>query len=65
MLWRDAASPMLGAGDVSADRILLRICGCALEVVSGVPRILDRMVDPIWGTACEVVFGPPRMVFFI
>jgi hypothetical protein len=65
ILYRDAAKPIPGAGDVSADRMLFRICGCALEEVSGAPRILDRIVDPICGAACEVVFVPPRMVFFI
>ena len=65
ILCRDAAKPVPGVGDVSADRMLFRICGCALEEVSGAPRILDRIVDPVCGVACEVVFVPPRIVLFI
>jgi hypothetical protein len=47
MLCRDAARPMPRAGEVSAERMLCRIWGCALEAVSGAPRMLVRMVDPI------------------
>jgi hypothetical protein len=65
MLWRDAASPMLGAGDASADLMLFFICDCALGAASGAPRILDRMVDPVCCAAGAVMLGPPRMVFFI
>ena len=65
ILCRDAARPMLGAGEASAERILCRIWGCALGVASEGPRMLVRIVDPICGPVREAGSEPPRIVRFI
>ena len=65
MLCREAANPTPGDVDVSADRMLCRIFGCALEGDSTSPRVPVRIVDPICGSSRDVLVGPPRMVLFM
>lgn len=65
MLWRDAARLILAFGSVSSDRILCRICGCALGGLSGPPLMVERIVDPIRGSAGASVFELPRMVLLM
>lgn len=56
---------MFEAGAVPADRMLCRICGCALVEFSGGPRMLERIVDPIRWSVCASVFAPPRIVLLM